>query len=371
MKKINPFPYLSQLRSSLLALIPPSLLCSLLLSPLALPVQAQGEFCTLPDFHVATPLNDLGAGYYVRMDGTQTNAQGGLYPGGSNTRPGGHNLAGIALAQQIQPLDVDGNPDPSNGKIGFVAIGMSNAFIEFLAFEKMAKDDAEIHPKMVIVDGAQGGQTAEDWADPLNSSWEILGQHVAHKKLAPAQVQVAWIKNVHTGPGTFPEKPLALQADLLKIVQNLKTKYPNVKLAYMASRTRSYTYPYGLSPEPAAYESGFAYKWLIEEQINGDPELNYNPQRGMVKAPWLSWSPYLWADGNNPRSDGLVWTAEDMEWDCTHPSDQGAAKIGVMLMDFFKTNSTTMGWFLASPPDQHHPYLPLVEDAPLYRKLGR
>jgi len=354
-----------------LALLALLLTLSLLASPRSSPAQAQERICALPDFHVAVPLNDLGSQTYVRMDGEQTDAQGGLYPNGSNTRPPAHERAGRELARQIQPLDAAGDPDPLNGKVGFIALGMSNAFIEFLAFEKMAKDDPDLHPRLTLANGAQGGQTAEDWADPLNSSWVILGQRVAHKKLTPAQVQVAWIKNVHTGPGPFPEKPLALQADLLKIVQNLKAKYPNVQLAYLTSRTRAYTHPYGLSPEPAAYESGFAFKWLIEDQIHGSPELNYNPQRGPVKAPWLAWSPYLWADGNNPRSDGLVWTAQDMEWDCTHPSDQGAAKIADMLMDFFKSDATTMAWFLASPPAQ--PDLPPPADvsAVRARKLGR
>jgi len=368
-KRLSPSPSHSlRWPLAVLALL---LTLSLLTSARSSPARAQDEICTLPDFHVATPLNDLGAATYVRMDGTQTDAQGGLYPNGRNTRPESHERAGRELARQVQPLDAAGNPDPLNGKIGFVALGMSNAFIEFLAFEKMAKDDPDIHPRLVLVNGAQGGQTAEDWADPLNSSWVILGQHVAHKKLSPAQVQVAWIKNVHTGPGTFPEKPLALQADLLKIVQNLKAKYPNVQLAYLASRTRAYTYPYGLSPEPAAFESGFAFKWLIEDQIHGSPALNYNPARGSVNAPWLAWSPYLWADGNNPRSDSLVWTAEDMEWDCTHPSDQGAAKIAQLLMDFFKSDTTTTAWFLASPPALPALHPPADLSATRVRKVGR
>ena len=42
-------------------------------------------------------------------------------------------------------------------------------------------------------------------------------------------------------------------------------------------------------------------KWLIEDQINGTSELNYDPNAGEVNAPWVAWGPYLWADGTTGR----------------------------------------------------------------------
>jgi hypothetical protein len=85
---------------------------------------------------------------------------------------------------------------------------------------------------------------------------------------------------------------------------------------------------------------------LIEAQINGDPELNYNPALGPVVAPYLSWGPYLWIDGTNPRSDGMVWTQDDLGNDCVHPSASGNAKVAAQLLAFFKSDSTTQSWFL-------------------------
>jgi hypothetical protein len=38
-------------------------------------------------------------------------------------------------------------------------------------------------------------------------------------------------------------------------------------------------------------------KWLIADQIAGNPELNYDPAKGRVRAAWLAWGPYIWADG--------------------------------------------------------------------------
>ncbi len=45
---------------------------------------------------------------------------------------------------------------------------------------------------------------------------------------------------------------------------------------------------------------------MIENQINGAGNLNFDPAKGQAVAPWLSWGPYQWADGVNPRSDGFV-----------------------------------------------------------------
>jgi hypothetical protein len=53
-------------------------------------------------------------------------------------------------------------------------------------------------------------------------------------------------------------------------------------------------------------------RWLIQDQIDGKPELNDYPTRGAVKSPLLLWGPYLWADGEMPRkADGLTYLLED------------------------------------------------------------
>jgi len=50
------------------------------------------------------------------------------------------------------------------------------------------------------------------------------------------------------------------------IVRVLKTRYPNMKQVFFSSRIYG-GYGGGLNPEPEAYESGFAVKWLIQAQI--------------------------------------------------------------------------------------------------------
>ena len=101
------------------------------------------------------------------------------------------------------------------------------------------------------------------------------------------------------------------------------------------------------SPEPYAYESGFATRWVVQSQVKGDAQLNFDPDHGEVIAPLVLWGPYLWARGNSPRKlDGLVWTEWDVRADRLHPNEAGTRKTTALLLNFFKTNEGTSRWFL-------------------------
>lgn len=304
--------------------------------------------CTMPFESVSPPLTDLGTTTYTRMDGVETNFTGGLYQDGSNERPPAHEQAGQQIAATILPLNAAGDHDPLEGRVVLVSIGMSNTGQEFGAFQKLARRNPQINPQVTLINGGVGGRTAEYWVDPASDAWDELQRRLDHFSISNEQVQVAWVKLTLVKGGDFPEKASELQDHLTRIMQHLKDFFPNLKIAYLSSRTRSYTYWRGLSPEPVAFETGFAVKWLIEQQIGGDPALNYDPASGNVASPWISWGPYLWADGRNARSDGLQWLAEDMTGDCTHPSGSGKQKVASLLLDFFLNDSTT-AWFRAEP----------------------
>lgn len=87
-------------------------------------------------------------------------------------------------------------------------------------------------------------------------------------------------------------------------------------------------------------------RWLIQEQISGKPDLNWDPAKGAVKSPLLLWGPYLWADGEKGRKlDDLVWKADDFGPDGTHPGTSGRRKVAEMLLHFLKSDPTSKGWF--------------------------
>ncbi|HVQ26236.1 MAG TPA: PKD domain-containing protein [Planctomycetota bacterium] len=312
--------------------------------------------CTLTSIGVL-PLNDLGPGTYV------SGTIGGLYPAGQDVRPAAHLAAGRAIATtEVLPRNAAGAVDLGNGKIGLISIGMSNTTQEFngspQAFKPKADADPAKDSHVVIVDGAQGGMAAADWADPTQPLWAVVASRVATAGLSPLQVQVAWVKLAEKQPGPtygpYPAHTSALQADIETTLHNLVAVYPNVRLAFLSSRTRAYTDTFtDLNPEPFAYESGFAVRDLIAQQIAGAPSLAYalpSPQ-----APWLAWGPYLWADGTTARSDGLTWSCADTQPDFTHPSASGVQKVADQLVAYFKTDSTSTPWFLrhsviGSPP---------------------
>ena len=106
-------------------------------------------------------------------------------------------------------------------------------------------------------------------------------------------------------------------------------------------------------PEPDAYETGFAMQTIIAEQIDGAANLNYNPNKGPVVAPWLSWGTYSWANGmlanGNawPDSGGLEWSCSDLVHDGGHASSVGKTKDAALLTTFFKTDETATPWYLS------------------------
>ena len=278
--------------------------------------------------------------------------KGGLYPEGKNERPASHEAAGLALARQVQPLDADGKPSP-DGKIVLLSVGMSNTTQEFSAFQRLAASDREKNPMLVLVDGAQGGMTAQLIADPEDNAggtrfWATVGQRLRAAGVTREQVQAAWLKEADAGPTQgFPAYAQKLQGEMARIARVLHERFPNLKLVYVSSRIYAGYATTRLNPEPYAYESGFEVKWLIEQQLKGDPALNFDPDKGPVKAPWLSWGPYLWANGTAKRADGLSYEQSDFGGDGTHPSESGRQKVAKLLLEFFTTDPTAKPWFVS------------------------
>ena len=182
-------------------------------------------------------------------------------------------------------------------------------------------------------------------------TWTMALQRLVAAGVSPEQVQVLWVKqaiqNVTMMPG-FPTHAETLREELGNVLRAAMMHFPNLKVAYVSSRTRAYTMS-GTNPEPWSYENGWAVRWLIEDQMNGTGNLNYDPAAGPVVAPWIAWGPYLWADGTDPRSDGFVWECSDVVMsDFTHPSGSGEMKVAEQLLAFFKTHPTAAPWFLST-----------------------
>ena len=302
---------------------------------------------------VATPLNDLGTGKYKGF-------QGGLYEKGSNAVPSGHHSDGLALAAEVKPV---------RGKFVLLAIGMSNAAMEFATFAQMARDDDRVnHRSMEVVNGAQGAITACGWASAKESPQQhgcnmprylpnqydrIRDELLKPAGLAEDQVEVIWMKNADPRPSVaLPAKDAeAYQYEryIGETARAVRSRYPNLKLMFLTSRIYAGYAAVPLNPEPYAYEYGFSVQWAIQAQISQmqtgtiDPLAdNLDYKKNM--APWIAWGPYLWADGTVPRSDGLTWDRSEFMPDGTHPNAKGREKVARLLIDFF-LNSPYATWF--------------------------
>jgi hypothetical protein len=147
--------------------------------------------------------------------------------------------------------------------------------------------------------------------------------------------------------GELSEHGRKLQRDTVLVLQHARTRFRNLRIAYLGSRIYSGWTTIPLNPEPYAYEGAFVVRWLIQDQIKGDPGLNFDPGKGAVTAPLVLWGPYLWADGTNPRkADGLIYERKDLLDDGTHPSESGRRKVAAMLLGFFRTDPIARTWYL-------------------------
>jgi hypothetical protein len=299
------------------------------------------------------PLTEMGEGLYKEQTG-------GLYGRGQNVPPELHRKAAQAQTAMIVPRDAQGHPSDT-GKIVLISLGMSNTTQEFSVFKKIADADPNKSPRVVIVDCAQGGQAAHQWAYPEAAGtpgkptpWDVMDQRIKGAGVTAAQVQVVWLKQAQIGPaklGEFPAHAQSLRDDVAVILRQFQTRFPNLRIAYLSSRIYAGYAGTPLNPEPYAYESAFSVRWLIESQLANDSNLNYDPAKGEVKAPLLLWGPYLWADGTKARQgDGLVWTRDDLGPDGTHPSPAGRQKVANLLLKFFQTDANAKQWFVKPKP---------------------
>jgi hypothetical protein len=307
------------------------------------------------------PVIDMESGQFYPDAEHPDKIDGGLYGNYQNSLPLDHHHMIEAQEQsaQIIPRNVDGDPD-ENDKIVLVSIGMSNTRTEFSKFMELANADPAKVNEVVFVNGAQISQTAEEWVDPEDESWSKLAATISAAGLAASQVQAVWMKLTRTAPqpdlDAYPVFVNQFRNDMATIAQQVKQRYPNVRVIYLSSRIYAGYSLGALSPEPFAYEGGFSNRLVIEDQINGGGVSGATYEN----SPVLLWGPYLWADGTTPNTLGLQWDCGDFKDDGVHPSEIGALKVAQSLLNFMKTDFLAAQWFSNFPPPTATPTLTLT-----------
>lgn len=255
----------------------------------------------------------------------------GLYPSGLNIPPLWHSANGDVIAKLLSDR-------PKNV---LMSVGMSNTreeFGQFLAIETKAADHAS---NLVIVNGASDGQVASKWASTRNlSAYKVADAALTARGVTAQDVTVLWVKLTNVADGDPALWRAQFKTDLKKALTMLTLHYPNAAMIFLSSRIYGGYETKGiwLNPEPYAYQSGLVVKEVLTEHLAGT----------FLPDVWLSWGPYLWADGMQPRSDGLTWACGDFEIDGVHPSSSGESKVAALLSQFFRTDPVARVWFLKS-----------------------
>lgn len=267
------------------------------------------------------PLNDLGPAPYAY------GYIGGLYDNGTNFDPADHLAIGLRRAATIK------NP-------AFVAVGFGETRRIFDAFIGMTRNDPRVNRDVTFVNAACDGCDASMWISPAGAGNK--------------DVQVAWVQMVTDTP-FHPLPPqdsdaYRLKGSIAAALRALKSRYPNLQIAYLSSRVYGGYATTNWNPEPYAYESALSVRWVVMGQISWERTgALWDTRIGNINdetnaAPWVAWGPYLWANGTAPRSDGLTWQRDDFEGDGETLSPKGAQK-GAQLLLQFLLNEPTAAWF--------------------------
>ena len=307
------------------------------------------------------PLNDLGPAPYLY------GYFGGLYEDGSNVIPADHLAAGLQRAALITPRDAAGRPSPS-GKIVFLSIGFGETAQITDSFLNMAANDPRVdHQSLVFISAAREGYDSEMWIPPMSES---NFTRIRQSLLAPAgvtekQVQVAWVQMATNSPAhALPPQDAdayRLKGAIAAALRALKSRYPNLRIAYLSSRVYGGYATTAWNPEPFAYESALSNRWVILGHITlmrtgslWDTRIgpvDYDKEQ----VPWVAWGPYFWANGTLPRSDGLTWQRDDYEEDGERLSANGARKAAMLLMQFLLSEPTASWYRAADGPARLRP----------------
>lgn len=294
-------------------------------------------------------LRDLGTDERYRGE------PGGLYASGKRP-PRAHAELAMRAGRVVLPLSPRGFAS-SKGKIVVLCIGSANASQAFRTFRGRARQDIEVSPKLLLLDGSHPPADASEWARTANvkatgsesTPWSLLTDRLGEFRVSRAQVQVLWIQlesHPRNRKAPFPEHARRLQKNLATIVRAAQRKFPNLRLTYLSSSIYAGYANKIPRSEPYAFETGFAVRGLVTQQIQGEKSLNANRERGPVQAPVLLWGPYLWADGpRGNEAEELVWKRTDFGPDGLRLSPAGRAKAASQLLKFFKEHPTSRQWF--------------------------
>jgi hypothetical protein len=197
---------------------------------------------------------------------------------------------------------------------------MSNALLEFEALKDMAPGSTDA----VVAPTACWGCTVAAWDIPSGRGWTKANNWLASHGYTPEDVDVVWIKAARRTDQSVTTE------DLEQILVVLREMWPNTRQVFVSDRI--YAGYQSAGAEPAGgWRAGPEVREFVLRHL-GETE------------PWIGWGPYLWANGEHARSDGVSWPRSDYQEDMVHVNEAGADKVADQLIEFFTTTPEAV-WF--------------------------
>ena len=203
---------------------------------------------------------------------------------------------------------------------------MSNAKGLWDTFKDDAVADPLKDPDVEVVNGAQPGGATSGWANAGSSkTWGELDESLGNAGVTKADVTVIWFVT-HNAVGNTSVENYAtdLERDARDVLDIFVNEFPNLKIVWLQPMIYAGYSTASGNQEPHAHESGAVV------------------QRLLVGQNWpffVGYAPYLWADGTDPRNDGLTWLCSDFKEDGNHPDVGAKRKHSDALLQFFHEDS--------------------------------
>ncbi len=293
-----------------------------------------------PDF---VPLTD--------MEGlTFRGYSGGLYGNGSNIPPIEHTRAVDNAIQSLRRLNANGIPD-NTGKIVMIGVGASNPRTEFNEFIQQYKSYSLRNSSLVLINTCIGGQGIQKMNVQTDNYWKQAQKIIEDSNYTKQQVQIAWIEtdNTQQADTLFPRAAHSLAKEYQQLLATLRKEFPQLKLCYLSARGYSGWVSDNQSVGkgllfPRDYYNGWAIRFLLDSIMTNKGEYIYTGNDAVI--PLATWGSYLWSNGEQKRKDGFSLDCEtDMGPDGLHLTAAGERKMGALIFDSFKENSSASQWF--------------------------
>jgi len=244
--------------------------------------------------HSNIPLNDPTTFFY---EGTSS----GLYPWGNSLIFNDYRANYITSSKAIKAMNQYGVVKKS-GKVVILGLGGSNPSKMYESMKTSILAQYPFGKSLVMVNGAIGGKDLPDILNPDASYWTTVGRLLDSANVTPTQVQVIYcIQEDFVNQDTTFARALAIKESYLLLLDVIRLKYPNCKMFLVGDRGYNDYATLAKYWEPTGYLNGWAAKFLVQEYVDGL----------LPQYPFVNWLDYYWANGTEPRWDGLTYNFSD------------------------------------------------------------